>query len=78
MKASRFTDPQKAFILKQGEEGLSVAEICRKAGISQPVTLIKAGKLYPPAVQTMGSVQKPENSTLRRSKQWVQSSPTMN
>ena len=35
MKASKFTDAQKAFILKQGEEGLPVAEICRKAGISQ-------------------------------------------
>ena len=35
MKASKFTDAQKAFILKQGEEGTPVAEICRKAGISQ-------------------------------------------
>ncbi len=35
MKASKFTDAQKAFILKQGEQGLAVAEICRKAGISQ-------------------------------------------
>lgn len=35
MKASRFTDAQKAFIVKQGEEGTLVAEICRKAGISQ-------------------------------------------
>jgi len=35
MKASRFSDAQKAFILKQGEEGLAVAEVCRKAGISQ-------------------------------------------
>lgn len=35
MKASQFTDAQKAFIIKQGEEGLPVAEICRKAGISQ-------------------------------------------
>lgn len=35
MKASRFSDAQKAFVLKQGEEGTSVAEICRKAGISQ-------------------------------------------
>ena len=35
MKASKFTDAQKAFILKQGEEGLPVAEICRKAGISE-------------------------------------------
>ena len=35
MKASKFTQAQKAFILKQGEEGTPVAEICRKAGISQ-------------------------------------------
>ena len=26
---------QKAFILKQGKDGVAVAEICRKAGISQ-------------------------------------------
>lgn len=35
MKASRFTDAQKAFILRQGEDGTPVAEVCRKAGISQ-------------------------------------------
>lgn len=35
MKASNFTEAQKAFILKQGEQGTPVAEICRKAGISQ-------------------------------------------
>ncbi len=35
MKASKFSDAQKAFILKQGEEGTPVAEICRKAGISE-------------------------------------------
>ena len=35
MKASKFTDAQKAFVIKQGEEGTPVAEVCRKAGISQ-------------------------------------------
>lgn len=35
MKASRFSDAQKAFIIKQGEDGTPVAEICRQAGISQ-------------------------------------------
>ena len=35
MKASKFSDAQKAFVLKQGDEGVPVAEICRKAGISQ-------------------------------------------
>jgi putative transposase len=35
MKASKFSDAQKAFIIKQGQDGMPVAEICRKAGISQ-------------------------------------------
>ncbi len=35
MKAARFSHAQKAFILKQGADGTPVAEICRKAGISQ-------------------------------------------
>ena len=35
MKASKFTDAQKAFILKQGSDGMPVADVCRKAGISR-------------------------------------------
>ena len=35
MKASKFTEAQKAFILKQGEEGTLVAEICLRAGIRE-------------------------------------------
>ena len=35
MKALKFTDAQKAFIIRQGEDGAPVADICRKAGISQ-------------------------------------------
>lgn len=34
MKASKFSDAQKAYIVKRGEEGVAVAEICREAGIS--------------------------------------------
>lgn len=34
-KASSFSDAQKAFILEQGCDGIAVAEICRKSGISQ-------------------------------------------
>ena len=34
MKASKFTDAQKAFIFKQAEDGTLVVEVCRKAGIS--------------------------------------------
>ena len=40
MKASRYTDPQKAFILKQGEDGMAVAEVCRK-GRDHPGDLLQ-------------------------------------
>ncbi len=45
MKASKFSDAQKAFILKQGADGMAVADICRKAGISQ-ATYFKWKKRY--------------------------------
>lgn len=35
MKTSEFSDAQKAFSLKQGNDEGAVAEICRKAGIGQ-------------------------------------------
>jgi putative transposase len=35
MKASRFIDIQKVFILNPGADETPVAEICRKAGMSQ-------------------------------------------
>lgn len=34
MKQSRFSEQQIAFILKQAEDGTTVEEVCRKAGIS--------------------------------------------
>lgn len=34
MKASKFTEAQIAFVLRQAEDGTPIAEICRKAGIS--------------------------------------------
>ncbi|MEL6766731.1 MAG: transposase [Pseudomonadota bacterium] len=35
MKASIFSEAQIAFLLKQAEEGTTVGEGCRKAGISR-------------------------------------------
>lgn len=35
MEASKLSDAQKAFIVKQGDDGVPVAGSCRKAGISQ-------------------------------------------
>jgi putative transposase len=34
MKKTRFSEQQIAFILRQAEEGTTVEEVCRKAGIS--------------------------------------------
>ena len=45
MKASKFTDAEKVFLVKQGNEGTTVAEICRKAGIS-PATYFNWNKKY--------------------------------
>lgn len=45
MKASKFSDAQKAFILKQGADDMPVADICRKAGIS-PATYFNWKKKY--------------------------------
>ena len=40
MKASKFTDAQNAFIIRQGDDGIPVAEICRKpvAWLAAPIT----------------------------------------
>lgn len=45
MKSSKFSDAQKAFILKQDNDGVPVAEICRKAGIS-PATYFNWKKKF--------------------------------
>lgn len=35
MRRSRFSEHQIAFILRQTEEGTTVEEVCRRAGISE-------------------------------------------
>ena len=68
MKASKFTDAQKAFIIKQGEDGTPVAEICRKAGISQ-ATYFNCKKKYagmmPSEMRRMRELEQ-ENLRLKR------------
>lgn len=68
MKASKFTDAQKAYIIRQGEEGTPVAEICRKAGISQ-ATYFNWKKKYagmmPSEMKRLRELED-ENSRLKR------------
>lgn len=68
MKASKFTGDQKAFIIKQGEEGTPVAEICRKAGISQ-ATYFNRKKDYAGMLPTdMKKLRELENENKRLEK----------
>jgi len=62
MKATKFTDAQKAFVIKQGEEGTPVSEICRKAGISQKK---KYGGLMPSEMRRLRELED-ENTGLKR------------
>jgi putative transposase len=68
MKASQFSDAQKAFILKQGAEGVPVADICRKAGISQ-ATYFNWKRKYegmtPPEMRRLKQLED-ENGKLRK------------
>ena len=68
MKASRFSEAQKAFILKQGHDGLPVAEICRKAGISQATYFNRKKKydgLLPTEMRRLKQLED-ENAKLRK------------
>lgn len=68
MKRSKFTESQIAFILRQAEEGAAVAEVCRKAGISEATYYNwrkKYGGLMPSEMKRLKSLEE-ENQRLRR------------
>jgi putative transposase len=62
------SDAQKAFILKQGNDGVPVADICRKAGISQ-ATYFNWKKKYdgmqPPEMRRLKQLED-ENARLKK------------
>ena len=68
MKRSKFTESQIAFVLKQAEEGTAIAEVCRKAGISE-ATLYnwphKYGGLLPSEMKRLRQLEE-ENGRLKR------------
>ena len=68
MKSSKFSDAQKAFILKQGADGMPVADLCRKAGIS-PATYFSWKKKYEgllPTDMRRMKLLEDENAKLRK------------
>jgi putative transposase len=68
MRASNFSDAQKAFILKQGDDGVPVAEICRKAGIRQATYFNwrkKYAGLLPDEMRRLKALED-ENSRLKK------------
>ena len=62
MKKSRFSEQQIAYILRQAEEGTSVEEVCRKAGISE-ATCYNWRKKY-------GEKQRPRDIAVRDPSRW--------
>jgi putative transposase len=68
MKASNLSDAQKAFILRQGADGVPVADICRKAGISQASYFNwkkKYDGLQPPEMRRLKQLED-ENAKLKK------------
>jgi putative transposase len=68
MKRSRFSDQQIAFVLRQAEEGTPVAEVCRKAGVSEATYYAwrkKFGGLMPSEMRRLKQLEE-ENGKLKR------------
>jgi putative transposase len=67
MKRSRFTEQQIAFALQQAEQGIQVAEVTRKMGISEQTfyrSKKKFGGLMPSEVRKLRQLEE-ENARLR-------------
>lgn len=68
MKASRFSESQIAYVLRQAEEGTAIGEVCRSAGISEATFYNwrkKYGGLLPSEMKRLKLMEE-ENSKLRK------------
>ena len=68
MTRLKFTDAQIAFVLRQAEEGPSVEEVCRKAGISTATFYTwkkKYGGLMPSEMKRLKQLEA-DNARLKR------------
>jgi putative transposase len=68
MKRSRFREQHIAFVLRQAEEGTPIAEVCRKAGISEASFYAwrkKYGGLLPSEMKRLNQLEE-ENQRLKK------------
>jgi putative transposase len=68
MKKSRFSEQQIAFVLRQAEEGTPIAEVCRRAGISETSFYSwrkKYGGLMPSEMKRLKQLEE-ENQRLKK------------
>ncbi len=68
MKASKFSEAQIAFVLRQADEGTPIGEVCRKAGISDATFYNwrkRYGGLMPSEVKKLRQLEE-ENAKLKR------------
>ena len=68
MRRSKFTDAQIAYILRQAEDGTSIAEVCRKAGIAEATFYNwrkKYGSLMPSEMKRLKQLDE-ENARLKK------------
>lgn len=68
MKRSKFTEEQIAFALRQAESGTTVAEVCRKMGVSEATYYIwkkKYGGLGVSELRRLKQLEE-ENARLKR------------
>ena len=68
MKKTKFSEQQIAFILRQVEEGTTVGEVCRKAGISEVACYNwrrKYGGLMPSGMKRLKQLEE-ENQRLKK------------
>ena len=68
MKKSRFTESQIVAVLKEGESGMPVAELCRKHGVSSATYYLwknKYSEVQVPELQRLRELEA-ENAKLKR------------
>jgi putative transposase len=68
MKASKFSEAQIAFVLKQAEDDVAIADVCRKAGISDATFYNwrkKYAGLMPSEMKRLRQLEE-ENAKLKR------------